>query len=266
VESENLEHSLTKEVEGDIGFRPDPMHQFEVHPIIPIRIGDFDLSFTNASLWMLIAVGLVSLLLWVAPTRLVPTRLQSAVEMGYEFIAGMMRDILGESGRPYFPFVFTLFMFILAANMLGMVPYSFTVTSHIIITFALALVVFVGATIIGFARHGTHYLKLFVPSGVPVVLLPLLVVIEVISYFTRPISLSVRLFANMMAGHAMLKVFAGFVVMFLLAGGAWSVMGVAPLALMVALTGLEILVAFLQAYVFAVLTCIYLNDAINMHH
>lgn len=266
MESETIHQDMTSEVEGEIGFKPDPMHQFEVHPIVPIRIGDFDMSFTNASLWMLIVVALVAILLWIAPTRLIPTRLQSAVEMSYEFIFGMMRDILGESGRPYFPFVFTLFMFILSANMLGMVPYSFTVTSHIIITFALALVVFIGATIIGFAKHGTHYLKLFVPSGVPVVLLPLLVVIEVISYFTRPVSLSVRLFANMMAGHAMLKVFAGFVVMFLLAGGAWSVMGVAPLALMVALTGLEILVAFLQAYVFAVLTCIYLNDALNMHH
>lgn len=266
MENEILDQSLRQEVEGELGFKPDPMHQFEVHPIIPIRIGDFDMSFTNASLWMLIVVLLVGLLMWVAPTRLVPTRLQSTVELAYEFIAGMMRDILGEAGRPYFPFVFTLFMFIFSANMLGMVPYSFTVTSHIIVTFALALVVFVGATIIGFAKHGTHYLKLFVPSGVPAVLLPLLVVIEVISYFTRPVSLSVRLFANMMAGHAMLKVFAGFVVMFLLAGGAWSVLSIAPLALMVALTGLEILVAFLQAYVFAVLTCIYLNDALNMHH
>lgn len=266
MENEAIQHQMGREVEGDIGFRPDPMHQFEVHQIVPLKIGPIDASFTNASLWMLIIVGLVALLFWIAPARLIPTRLQSAVEMAYEFIAGMMRDILGESGRPYFPFVFTLFMFIFAANMLGMVPYSFTVTSHIIVTFALAVTVFIGATVIGFMKHGTHYLRLFVPSGVPVILLPLLVVIEVISYFTRPISLSVRLFANMMAGHAMLKVFAGFVVMFLLAGGAWTVMGIAPLALMVALTGLEILVAFLQAYVFAVLTCIYLNDAINMHH
>jgi F-type H+-transporting ATPase subunit a len=181
-------------------------------------------------------------------------------ELAYEFISGMMRDILGNSGRAYFPFVFTLFMFVLAANMLGMVPYSFTVTSHIIVTFALAATVFVGATVIGFIKNGPGYLRLFVPSGVPILLLPLLVVIEVISYFTRPISLSVRLFANMMAGHTMLKVFAGFVVGMGVLGG-W-----APLAMMVALTGLEILVAFLQAYVFAVLTCIYLNDALNMHH
>ena len=243
----------------------DPMHQFEITRLVPIDIGGIDASFTNSSLWMLIAAGVVALLLLSAPTRLVPTRLQSVGEIAYEFIANMMRDILGESGRPFFPFVFTLFMFILAANMIGMVPYSFTVTSHIIVTFALAAVVFVGATVVGFIKHGAHYLKLFVPSGVPVLLLPLLVVIEVISYFTRPISLSVRLFANMMAGHTMLKVFAGFVVMFGLAGAAWMPLGLAPFLLMIGLTGLEILIAFLQAYVFAVLTCIYLNDALNMH-
>jgi F-type H+-transporting ATPase subunit a len=249
----------TGEHEGG-GLAIDPMHQFEVHPIIPIKFGNLDLSFTNASLWMLIGLCVVSLILLGGQSRLVPSRLQSVGELAYEFISGMMRDTLGTSGRAFFPFVFTLFMFVLASNMLGMVPYSFTVTSHIIVTFALAAVVFVGATVIGFIKHGTHYLKLFVPSGVPVVLLPLLVVIEVISYFTRPISLSVRLFANMMAGHTMLKVFAGFVVGMGILGG-W-----APLAMMVALTGLEILVAFLQAYVFAVLTCIYLNDALNMHH
>jgi F-type H+-transporting ATPase subunit a len=205
-------------------------------------------------------LGVIALVLLTGPSRLVPGRLQSVGELAYEFISGMMRDILGNSGRAYFPFVFTLFMFVLAANMLGMVPYSFTVTSHIIVTFALAATVFVGATVIGFIKNGPGYLRLFVPSGVPILLLPLLVVIEVISYFTRPISLSVRLFANMMAGHTMLKVFAGFVVGMGVLGG-W-----APLAMMVALTGLEILVAFLQAYVFAVLTCIYLNDALNMHH
>jgi F-type H+-transporting ATPase subunit a len=159
----------------------------------------------------------------------------------------------------YFPFVFTLFMFVLFLNMLGMVPYSFTVTSHIIVTFAMALFIFIGVTIIGFIRHGAGFLKFFVPSGVPMALLPLLVVIELISYFTRPISLSVRLFANMMAGHTMLKVFGAFVVALGIVGG-W-----APLAFMVAFTGLEVLVAFLQAYVFAILTCIYLNDAIHMH-
>jgi F-type H+-transporting ATPase subunit a len=244
----------------------DPMHQFEIYPLVPIDIGGIDASFTNSSLWMLISAAVVVLLLLAAPSKLVPTRLQSVGEVAYEFISNMMRDILGESGRPFFPFVFTLFMFILAANMLGMVPYSFTVTSHIIVTFALAAVVFVGATIVGFVKNGPGYLRLFAPSGVPVLLLPLLVVIEVISYFTRPISLSVRLFANMMAGHTMLKVFAGFVVMFGLAGAAWMPLGLAPFLLMIGLTGLEVLIAFLQAYVFAVLTCIYLNDALNMHH
>ena len=245
---------------GEGGLAIDPMHQFEIKRLINLNLGGLDASFTNASLWMVIIVGAVALLLLSGSSKIIPGRLQSIGELAYEFVANMMRDILGDSGRAFFPFVFTLFMFILAANMLGMVPYSFTVTSHIIVTFGLAATVFLGATVIGFIRHGAGYLKLFVPSGVPAVLLPLLVVIETISYFTRPISLSVRLFANMMAGHTMLKVFAGFVVAMGVLGG-WI-----PLAFMVALTGLEILVAFLQAYVFAVLTCIYLNDAINMHH
>ncbi len=243
----------------------NPMHQFEVHPILPIKLGNIDASFTNASLWMVIVVASVCLILLLSSAKLVPDRLQSLGELAYEFVANMMRDILGDSGRAFFPLVFTLFMFVLAANMWGMVNipvllHPFTVTSHIIVTFTMAMFVFLLATVVGFAKHGLGYLKLFVPSGVPAVLLPLLVVIETISYFTRPISLSVRLFANMMAGHTMLKVFAGFVV------GMGVIGGWAPLALMVAFTGLEILVAFLQAYVFAVLTCIYLNDAINMHH
>ncbi len=244
----------------DGGIAIDPMHQFEIKRLINLNFGGLDASFTNASLWMVIIVAAVALLLLSGSSKIIPGRLQSVGELAYEFVANMMRDILGESGRAFFPFVFTLFMFILAANMLGMIPYSFTVTSHIIVTFGLAATVFIGATIVGFIKHGAGYLKLFVPSGVPALLLPLLVVIETISYFTRPISLSVRLFANMMAGHTMLKVFAGFVVAMGVIGG-WI-----PLAFMVALTGLEILVAFLQAYVFAVLTCIYLNDAINMHH
>lgn len=241
------------------GMAIDPMHQFEIKRLVDFKLGGLDLSFTNASLWMVLVVGVVCLVLLLGSNKMVPSRMQSIGELAYEFISGMMRDILGDTGRSFFPLVFTLFMFVLGANMLGMLPYSFTVTSHIIVTFGLAIFVFVGATIVGFAKHGVHYLKLFVPSGVPSVLLPLLVVIEVISYFTRPISLSVRLFANMMAGHTMLKVFAGFVVGMGFLGG-WL-----PLGIMVALTGLEILVAFLQAYVFAVLTCIYLNDAINMH-
>jgi F-type H+-transporting ATPase subunit a len=202
-------------------------------------------------------------LLMVASMRgraLVPGRWQSMAEMTYEFIAGMLQENVGQAGRKYFPFVFTLFMFILACNLLGMVPYSFTATSHIVVTFAMALVVFIGVTVIGFVRHGVHFLGFFVPSGVPVALLPLLVLIEVLSYLIRPVSLSLRLFANMMAGHTMLKVFAGFVVALGVLGG-W-----APLAFVVALTGLEIGIAMLQAYVFTVLTCIYLNDAINLHH
>jgi len=243
---------------GGHGF--DPLHQFQIQPLVPIRLGDVDLSFTNSSLWMLIAVVVVLALLMAGGNRLVPSRLQSVREMLYEFIADNTRDILGDAGRPFFPFLFTLFMFILAANMLGMIPYSFTVTSHIIVTFALALFVFLLATVVGFIRHGAHYLKIFVPSGVPAPMLLVLVPIEVISYFTRPISLSVRLFANMMAGHTMLKVFASFVV------GLGIIGGWAPLAMMVALTGLEFLVAFLQAYVFTVLTIIYLSDAIHMGH
>jgi len=191
--------------------------------------------------------------------EMVPNRTQSVAEISYQFVANMVRDNVGTDGMKYFPFIFTLFMFVLTMNMLGMMPYSFTVTSHIIVTLALALFVFVGVTLIGFWKHGIGFLKFFVPSGVPFVLLPLLVVIEVISYLTRPVSLSVRLFANMMAGHTMLKVFGSFVVALGLIGG-W-----AALAFMVAFTGLEILVAFLQAYVFAILTCIYLNDALHMH-
>ena len=241
---------------------PDPMHQFEIKRLLPLEIFGVDASFTNASLFMVIAALAVSAFLLISTTgrSLVPGRMQSLAEIAYEFVANMVRDNVGTAGMKYFPFIFTLFIFILACNMFGMIPYSFTVTSHIIVTFALAAVVFIGVTIIGFARHGLGFLKFFVPSGVPVALLPLLVVIEVISYLTRPVSLSVRLFANMMAGHTMLKVFGAFVV------GLGVVGGFAPLAFMVAFTGLEILVAFLQAYVFAILTCIYLNDAIHMHH
>ncbi len=237
-----------------------PLHQFVIKPLVPIRIGEWDFSFTNSSLWMVIAVAVVSAVFLFGQNRLVPHRLQSIRELAYEFVANLTRDILHDEGRPFFPFVFTLFIFILAANLLGMIPYSFTVTSHIIVTFALALVVFVLATVVGFVKNGFRYLKLFVPSGVPWYMLPILVPVEIISYFTRPFSLSVRLFANMMAGHTMLKVFGGFVVALGIIGG-W-----APLALMVAFTGLEFLVAFLQAYVFMVLTIIYLSDALHPEH
>jgi F-type H+-transporting ATPase subunit a len=191
---------------------------------------------------------------------LIPTRLQSVAESIYEVVDNMTHEVLHENARTYFPFVLTLFVFILFANVLGLIPYSFTVTSHIVITLALALVVFIGATVIGFIRNGFGYLKLFVPSGVPTLLLPLVVLIEIVSYFIRPMSLSIRLFANMMAGHMMLKVMAGFVVMLGVTAG-WL-----PLAAMVGLMGLELLVAALQAYVFALLTCMYLSDAMHVDH
>ena len=238
-----------------------PMEQFEIKRLLDFRIGSLDASYTNSALWMTIAVILAFLLFVVGTQRkaLIPGRAQAMAELGYEFVAGMLRDNVGDAGKKYFPFVLTLFVFILFCNVLGLVPYSFTPTSHIIVTFAMAAVVFVGVTVIGFARHGLHFLSFFVPSGVPLWLLVILVPIEVISYFVRPFSLSIRLFANMLAGHTMLKVFGGFVVMMGILGG-W-----APLAFVVALTGLELLIAFLQAYVFAILSCIYLNDALNLH-
>jgi len=241
----------------------NPMSQFEVYSIGPkIQIGSFDLSFTNSSLFMVLTVSVISLF-FVAATQkksLVPNKMQLIAEMAFEFVSKMISETAGKDARPYFPFILSLFLFVLVANLLGMLPYSFTVTSHIIVTFALAFFIFVGVTLVGFARHGISYLKLFVPSGVPIFLLPLIIVIEVISYLSRPVSLSVRLFANMMAGHTMLKVFGGFVVSLGILGG-WL-----PLGFAVALTGLELLVAFIQAYVFAILTCIYLNDALNLHH
>jgi len=241
----------------------NPMQQFEVYRIGPeINLGAINLSFTNASLFMTISAATILLLLFLGTKKklLIPSKIQLITEMSYTFIAKMINDTAGSSAKQFFPFIFTLFMFVLFCNMIGMLPYSFTVTSHIIVTFALAAVIFVGVTIIGFIKHGIKYLELFVPKGVPIVLLPLIVVIEIISYLSRPVSLSVRLFANMMAGHTMLKVFGGFVISLGLLGG-WL-----PLSFSVALTGLEILIAFLQAYVFAILTCIYLNDALNLHH
>jgi len=240
----------------------DPMKQFEIKRFVELNFFGLDASFTNSSLMMVIGVALVSTFL-IASMRgraLVPDRMQSLAEMSYEFVANMVRENAGTEGMKFFPFIFTLFFYILVMNMLGMVPYGFTVTSHIIVTVALALLVFFAVTIFGFVRNGPTFLRLFVPSGVPIWLMPLLVPIEIISYLVRPFSLSVRLFANMMAGHTMLKVFAGFVVTLGIAGG-W-----APLLFMVAFTGLEILIAFLQAFVFAVLSCIYLNDALHPEH
>ena len=239
------------------------MQQFSVHKIGPeIQIAGIDLSFTNASLFMVISASIILLFLSLGTKekKIIPNRVQLIAEMFYTFVAKMISDTAGSKAKPYFPFIFSLFMFVLFCNMVGMLPYSFTVTSHIIVTLMLAIFIFIAVTIIGFAKHGLKYLSIFVPSGVPAVLLPLITIIEIISYLSRPVSLSVRLFANMMAGHTMLKVFGGFVISLGLLGG-WL-----PLGFSVALTGLEILVAFLQAYVFAILTCIYLNDALNLHH
>ena len=241
----------------------NPMHQFNVHKIGPeIKINGIDMSFTNASLFMLLSAVfiLLFLLFGTKEKKIIPGKIQLISEMLYNFIGKMINDTAGKKAKPYFPFIFSLFIFVLFCNMIGMLPYSFTVTSHIIVTLAFAMFIFIGVTILGFIIHGFKYLKIFVPSGVPMVLLPIIMIIEIISYLSRPISLSVRLFANMMAGHTMLKVFGGFVISLGLVAG-WL-----PLTFSVALTGLEILVAFLQAYVFAILTCIYLNDALNLHH
>lgn len=246
----------------------DPISQFQISKIVPIEIGGLDLSFTNSSLFMVATVAVAAgfLFMTTANRGLVPSRLQSISEMSYEFVASMLRDGAGAQGMRFFPMVFSLFMFILVANLLGMFPYFFTVTSHLIVTFALAMLVIGTVIVYGFWKHGLHFLNLFVPSGVPGVLMPLVVMIEVISFLSRPISLSVRLFANMLAGHITLKVFAGFVVS-LGSMGALGIGGaILPLIMTVALTALEFLVAFLQAYVFAVLTCMYLNDALHPGH
>lgn len=239
----------------------DPLHQFKIEPIIPIEVAGIDLSFTNSSAWMLAATGLAALLLWLGLRRptLVPGRAQAMVEA----LSGAVDDTIvssaGPEARRYFPIIFTTFLFILIGNLAGLLPYSFTITSHIAVTFALALVAFVGITLVGIAHQGVGFLRMFAPSGVPPVMLVILVPIEIISYFIRPISLSVRLFANMMAGHVLLKVLAGFVVML----GAF---GFVPLLAIVAMTALEVLVAVLQAYVFTTLVCVYLNDALHAHH
>jgi F-type H+-transporting ATPase subunit a len=241
----------------------NPMEQFDIVRYVDIHLGGYDASFTNSALWMVMGTLLVLgfFMHSMKGGNLVPTRMQSVTELAYEFVANMVRQNAGNAGMAYFPIIFTIFLYVLAMNLLGMIPLpklgNFTVTSHIIVTLALAMFVWVGVTLIGIHKHGFKFFKLFVPSGVPILLLPLISVIEVISYFTRPISLSVRLFANMMAGHTMLAVFGSFVVGLGILGG-WV-----PLSFMVVLMGLEILIAFLQAYVFAVLTCIYLNDALH---
>jgi F-type H+-transporting ATPase subunit a len=243
----------------------DPTHQFQILKIVPIEIGGIDFSFTNVSLFMVASVAIAAGFIFFSTTNrsLIPSRSQSMAEMSYEFIANMLKEGAGSQGMKFFPMVFSLFLFVLTANLLGMVPYFYTVTSQIIVTFALAVFVILTVIFYGFFKHGIGFLKLFVPHGIPMALLPLVVVIEIISFLSRPISLSVRLFANMLAGHIALKVFAGFVAS-LGALGALGIGGaILPLIMTVALTALEFLVAFLQAYVFAVLTCMYLNDAIH---
>ncbi len=245
----------------------DPIHQFRIEPIIPMHIGKIDISFTNSSLFMMIVLALacVVMLAGTAGSRIVPGKLQSAAEMGYEFVGNMIKQTAGQEGMRFFPFVFALFLFVLFSNVMGLVPYSFAVTSQIVVTFALAILVIGIVIVYGLIRHGTHFLRLFVPSGVNVFLLPFIVLIEVISFIARPISLSVRLFANMLAGHITLKVFGAFVTA-LLGAGAYAIIAPLPLAMTVILTAFELLVAGLQAYVFAILTCVYLNDAIHPSH
>ena len=247
----------------------DPIHQFEINRLLPItNVGGHEIDFTNSALVMFIIVGAVSTLLIGATSRraVVPGRLQSIAEVSYEFVANTVRSSAGTEGMKFFPFVFTLFMFVLFANLIGLIPYSFTVTSQLIITVTLALTVFFIVVGYGFWKNGLHFLNLFVPKGVPKAILPAIVVIELLSFLSRPVSHSVRLFANMLAGHITLQVFAGFIVM--LAGfGVLGWFGAAlPFLLVIMLTALEFLVAFLQAYVFAILTCIYLNDAIHPGH
>jgi len=248
----------------------EPIHQFNIDNLFTIgHIGNHTIAFTNSSFYMFLSVAMISLLMigGVAGRQLVPGRFQSMAELSYEFVANTIRSSAGSEGMKFFPLVFSLFMFILVSNMIGIIPYTFTISSHIIVTATLALLVFFTVLIYGFYRNGLKFFKLFVPSGIPIYILPLVVLIEIISFFSRPISHSVRLFANMLAGHITLKVFAGFVALLGTSLGTvgW-IGGMLPLALTVALTALELLVAFLQAYVFAILTCIYLNDAIHPGH
>lgn len=238
----------------------NPLEQFEIKALIPIKIGEFDASFTNSSAFMVLAlIAATALMVFaVRPRASVPGRWQLLAELCYEFIAKMVSDNIGKEGRPYFSFVFTIFVFILFGNFLGMLPYSFTFTSHIAVTLTMALVIFLLVTVIAFVKHGFHFFSFFLPAGVPLFLAPLMIAIEVISYFTRPFSLSIRLFANMMAGHTLLKVVGGFVF-------PLGIFGLIPIIGLVGITGLEFLIAFLQAYIFTILTCIYIHDAIHLH-
>ena len=248
----------------------DPIHQFEIKNLFTLgHFGGHEIAFTNSAAYMLLAVVLTAALMLggTAGRRLVPSRMQSMAELSYEFIADMLRSTAGEQGMKFFPLVFTIFMFVFVSNIVGIVPYTFTVASHIIVTVALALLVFLTVIVYGLYKNGLKFFKLFVPSGIPMVILPLVVAIEIISFLSRPVSHSVRLFANMLAGHITLKVFAGFVVTLAALGNIWGIGGaVLPLLMTVAITALEVLVAFLQAYVFTVLACMYINDALHPGH
>jgi F-type H+-transporting ATPase subunit a len=243
----------------------DPLYQFKIKPLISLHIAGYDFSFTNASLFMVLTTLAICLFIHLATRnkRLIPGRLQVSAESLFHFIADMVTTYVGKEGLKFFPYILSMFMFILVGNLIGLIPYAFTFTSHIIITFSLALFVFVGITVAGFVKHGAHFLRIFYPSGIPIYVAPLLIPVEIISYLSRPVSLSVRLFANMVAGHVMLKIFASFAV--LLAGTSFIPAAILPTLLNVAITGFELLVAILQAYVFTILTCIYLNDALNLH-
>ncbi len=244
-----------------------PVEQFTVKTIIPIQIFGYDISFTNASLFMILSVVISFLFLYlgIRNSKLVPDRWQNSVEMMYEFVSNMVKENVGKGGKNYFPFIFSLFMFILVGNLLGMIPYSYTFTSQIIVTITLALIIFIGVTVIAIIKHKLKFFTYFFPSGVPIGLAPLLIPIEIISYFMRPVSLSVRLFANMLAGHTMMKVFAGLIIMMTSASGILKIGAALPLIAVIGLTGLEFLVAALQAYVFSILTCMYLHDALHLH-
>jgi F-type H+-transporting ATPase subunit a len=241
-----------------------PLDQFQIKPLVQLEVAGLNLAYTNSALWMTLAAGTAALFLLASASgaRMVPGRLQSMGELMYEFIAGMVRENVGPEGKKYFPFFFTLFCFVLFGNLAGMIPGSFTFTSHIVVTFTMALAIFVVITGIGFARHGTHFLHLFFPSGAPLATAPILIPIEVISYLARPISLSVRLFANMTVGHIIMKIFAGFVISL---GAFFVIPGIVPFSVLVGISALEFFVAALQAYIFTILSCIYLNDAINLH-
>ena len=245
-----------------------PLEQFSIISIIPIHFGNIYLSFTNSSLYLLFTTGLVILLFYLVTQNggfLVPSRWQSLVEMIYEFVVSLVDEQIGVKGRKYFPLIFTTFVFLLFTNLIGMIPYSFTATSHMVVTFGLSLSLFIGITIIGFQIHGLHFFSFFLPKGAPLILAPLLVVLEIVSYSFRAVSLGVRLFANMRAGHTLVKILSGFAWTMLSVGGLLTVASFIPFLIVFALTGLEIGVACLQAYVFTILTCIYINDAINLH-